>query len=206
MTEKRNSGTEHYFTAAPKSREKLGLITATLRGKSLTFLTSSSVFSKKRIDAGTRILIEAMALPDAGTVLDVGCGYGAVGIAAAASNPQLRVVLTDVNQRAVQLAKRNLEINKVCNAEVRHGYLYEPVKNLKFNCVVTNPPVSAGMETVKSLIAQAPLVMSEKAAFQMVIRSKIGAKTLPAIFKETFGNCQILARKSGYRVLMAQKQ
>ncbi|MEM3356380.1 MAG: class I SAM-dependent methyltransferase [Candidatus Bathyarchaeia archaeon] len=206
MTEKRNSGTEHYFTAAPKSREKLGLITATLRGKSLTFLTSSSVFSKKRIDAGTHLLIESMTLPDAGTVLDVGCGYGAVGIAAAASNPQLRVVLTDVNQRAVQLAKRNLEINKVLNAEVRHGYLYQPVKDLKFNCVVTNPPVSAGMETVKSLIAQAPQVMSEKAAFQMVIRSKIGAKTLPAIFKETFGNCQVLARKSGYRVLMAQKQ
>ncbi|MEM3378004.1 MAG: class I SAM-dependent methyltransferase [Candidatus Bathyarchaeia archaeon] len=206
MTEKPKHDTEHYFTTAPISREKLGLITATLRGKSLRFLTSSSVFSKKRIDAGTRLLIEAMVLPDAGTVLDIGCGYGAVGISAAASNPQLRVVMTDVNRRAVQLAKRNLEINKVYNTEVRHGYLYDPVKDLKFNCILTNPPVSAGMETVKNLIAQAPQVMAEKATFQMVIRSKIGAKTLPTVFNEAFGNCQILARKSGYRVLMAQKQ
>lgn len=206
MTSKPRHETEHYFTAAPQSREKFGLIKVTLRGKPLTFLTSSSVFSKKRIDAGTRLLIEAMVLPEAGTVLDVGCGYGAVGIAAAISNPQLYVVITDVNIRAVQLAKRNLEINKVHNAEARHGYLYTSVKDLVFNCVLTNPPVSAGMETVKNLITQAPQVMAEKATFQMVIRSKIGAKTLPAIFKEKFGNCQVLARKSGYRVLIAQKQ
>lgn len=205
MIEKQNR-LEHYFTAAPRSQEKLGLIKATLRGKSLAFLTSSSVFSKKRIDAGTHLLIEEMVLPEAGTVLDVGCGYGAVGIAAATFNPKLRVVMTDVNQRAVQLARRNLEINKVLNAEVRHGYLYEPVKDLVFDCIVTNPPVSAGIETIKAMITQAPQVMASNAAFQMVIRSKIGAKTLPAIFNKTFGECKVLARKSGYRVLIAKKQ
>jgi len=204
MIEKQNR-LEHYFTAAPRSQEKLGLIKATLRGKSLAFLTSSSVFSKKRIDAGTHLLIKEMVLPEAGTVLDVGCGYGAVGIAAATFNPKLRVVMTDVNQRAVQLARRNLEINKVLNAEVRHGYLYEPVKDLVFDCIVTNPPVSAGIETIKAMITQAPQVMASNAAFQMVIRSKIGAKTLPAIFNKTFGECKVLARKSGYRVLMAEK-
>ncbi|MCX8154001.1 MAG: class I SAM-dependent methyltransferase [Candidatus Bathyarchaeota archaeon] len=206
MTDNRKCGIEHYFINIPTSKEKLGLIKTTLRGKSLAFLTSSSVFSKKRIDSGTRLLIEAMILPETGTILDIGCGYGAVGIAVASSNPQLRVVMTDVNQRAVQLAKRNLEINKVANAEVRCGYLYEPVKDLKFNCILTNPPVSAGMETVRNLIAQAPQVMTEKATFQMVIRSKIGVKTLPAIFNKTFGNCQVLAKESGYRVLSAEKQ
>lgn len=204
MIEKRKR-LEHYFTAMPRSQEKLGLIKAALRGKSLAFLTSSSVFSKKRIDAGTQLLIEEMVLPEAGTILDVGCGYGAVGIAAAASNPQLRVIMTDVNLRAVQLARRNLEINKVFNAEVRHGYLYEPVKDLVFDCIVTNPPVSAGIETVTATINQAPQVMASNASFQMVIRSKIGAKTLPVIFNKTFGDCKVLARKSGYRVLMAEK-
>ena len=91
------------------------------------------------------------------------------------------------------------------NAEVRCGYLYEPVKDLTFNCVLSNPPVSAGMETVKALITQAPPVMTAEATFQMVIRSKIGAKTLPSIFNETFGNCTVLDRKSGYRVLLAKK-
>jgi len=206
MTEKRKRGAEHYFAALPKSEAKLGLIRTTLRGKHFEFITASSVFSKKRVDLGTRLLIEAMALPETGAVLDVGCGYGAVGITAAASNPRLRVVMTDVNARAVRLARRNAEKNKVYNAEVRCGCLYEPVKDLTFNCVLSNPPVSAGMETVKAIITEAPKVMAREATFQMVIRSKIGAKTLPSVFNETFGNCTVLARKSGYRVLMTEKR
>lgn len=205
MTKKRNHQTEHYFRATPKSSTKLGVLCTTLRGKSFEFLTASSVFSKKQVDLGTRLLIEIMLLPETGAILDVGCGYGAVGIAAAASNPRLHVVMTDVNERAVRLARQNTQKNKVHNTEVRLGYLYEPVKSSMFNCVLSNPPVSAGMTTVKALITQAPTVMAENASFQMVIRSKIGAKTLPPIFTETFGNCQVLARKSGYRVLSSKK-
>jgi len=87
---------------------------------------------------------------------------------------------------------------------VRHGYLYEPVENQLFNTVLSNPPVSAGMETVKAIVTQAPKVMADKATFQMVIRSKIGAKILPELFSETFGNCQVIARGSGFRVLIGQ--
>ena len=205
MTEKRNHNAEHYFAALPRSEAKLGLIRTILRGKSFEFLTASSVFSKKQIDLGTRLLIEVMALPETGAVLDVGCGYGAVGMAAAASNPQLHVVMTDVNIRAVRLARKNAEKNRVSNVEVRCGYLYEPVKDLTFHCVLSNPPVSAGMETVKAIITQAGQVMVDKATLQMVTRSKIGVKTLPLVFNQAFGNCQVLARKSGYRVLMAEK-
>jgi 16S rRNA (guanine1207-N2)-methyltransferase len=206
MTEKRNKDAEHYFTATPKSEAKFGIVHTRLRGENFKFLTASSVFSKKQVDPGTRLLIEAMQLPVTGSVLDVGCGYGAIGIATATSNPRLHVVMTDVNMRAVQLARKNIKINKVHNAEVRCGYLYEAVKDLKFNCVLSNPPVSAGMETVKALITEAPQVMTAKATFHMVIRSKIGAKTLPLVFNKTFGNCQVLAIKSGYRVLTAEKQ
>jgi len=206
MTEKEKHNTEHYFATFPKSEAKFGLIKTRLRGELFKFLTASSVFSKKQVDLGTRILIEAMQLPQEGTVLDVGCGYGAIGITVAASNMRLQVVMTDVNIRAVQLAKRNIKINKISNAEVRYGYLYEPVTESTFNCVLSNPPVSAGMETVKKIISQAPRIMASKATFQMVIRSKIGSKTLPSVFNDTFGNCAVLARKSGYRVLIADRQ
>jgi 16S rRNA (guanine1207-N2)-methyltransferase len=205
MTERSRSA-EHYFAALPKSEAKFGLVRTRLRGESFEFLTASSVFSKKRVDLGTRLLIEAMVLPETGVVLDVGCGYGAVGIVAAAFNSRLRVIMTDVNMRAVRLARQNIEINKVNNAEVRYGYLYEPVADLTFNCVLSNPPVSAGMETVKAIVKEAPRVMASKATFQMVIRSKIGGKTLPSVFNETFGNCAVLARESGYRVLTGEKQ
>jgi 16S rRNA (guanine1207-N2)-methyltransferase len=201
----RNRSAEHYFAVLPKSEAKFGIVRTRLRGESFQFVTASSVFSKKRVDLGTRLLIETMVLPSAGAVLDVGCGYGAVGIVAAASNSRLRVIMTDVNFRAVHLARRNAEINKVNNAEVSCGYLYEPVKDVIFNCVLSNPPVSAGMETVKAIITEAPKVMASEATFQMVLRSKIGAKTVPSVFNDTFGNCAVLARESGYRVLMAEK-
>jgi len=167
-------------------------------------LTASSVFSKRRVDPGTRLLIESMVLPKTGCVLDIGCGYGAVGIVAAAFNPKLNVFMSDVNVRAVRLAKKNLELNKIANAQVRYGFLYEPLNNLVFNCVLSNPPVSAGMETVRSIVKEAPKIMADKATFQMVIRSKIGAKALPALFNETFGNCSVLARESGFRVLIGK--
>ncbi len=192
---------EHYFVATPKSQEKFGLVRTSFLGRTFEFLTSSSVFSKRKIDVGTRLLIESMVLPQTGCVLDIGCGYGVVGIVAAASNSKLHVFMTDVNARAVNLAKKNVEINKVANAEVRYGYFYEPVENLKFNCVLSNPPVSAGMETVKTIVQKARTVMAKDASFQMVVRSKIGAKSLPQLLTETFGNCDVLARGSGFRVL-----
>ena len=202
----RKRSVEHYFATTPKSKAEFGIVRTRLRGEPFEFLTASSVFSKKQVDLGTRLLIDAMVLPETGAVLDVGCGYGAVGIVAAASNSRLSVVMTDVNMRAVRLARQNIEINRVHNAEVRCGYLYEPVKDSTFNCVLSNPPVSAGMETVKAIITEAPKVMAHEATFQVVIRSKIGAKTLPSIFNATFGNCAVLARESGYRVLIAEKQ
>jgi 16S rRNA (guanine1207-N2)-methyltransferase len=197
-----NRNPDYYFSAEPTSKERFGLVRTALCGRSFEFLTASSVFSKRRIDPGTRLLIESMALPKMGSVLDIGCGYGAVGIVAASLNSKLNVVMTDVNARAVRLAKKNLELNNIANAEVRYGFLYEPVEDLMFNCVLSNPPVSAGMNTVRDIVKGAAKVMTDKAAFQMVIRSKIGAKTLPCLFREVFGNCSVLARESGFRVLM----
>ena len=196
---------EHYFTSHPKSKPHYGLVRTNLRGKHFEFLTASGVFSRRRVDLGTRLLIESMVLPERGYVLDMGCGYGAVGITVAASNPCLYAILVDVNGRAVWLARQNVEKNGVGNAEVRHGYLYEPVEELVFDCVLSNPPVSAGMEMIKALIREAPEHMSRNALFQMVVRSKIGGKRLRFIFEEAFGNVDVLSRESGYRVLISKK-
>lgn len=195
---------EHYFSSAPKSKERFGLVRTYICGKSFEFLTASSVFSKRKVDCGTRLLIESMVLPEAGCVLDIGCGYGAVGIAVAAFKPKLHVVMTDVNARAVRLAKKNVVLNKAVNVDVRYGFFYEPVEEFRFNCILSNPPISAGMETVKAIVAGAPKLMTTDSSFQMVIRSKIGAKLLPELFTETFGNCEVISRESGFRVLMGK--
>lgn len=197
---------EHYFSSNPKSKPNLSLISIVLKGREFKFLTSSSVFSKKRIDPGTKLIIETMILPEDGIILDLGCGYGAIGILAASTNPKLKVIMTDVNSRAAELAKLNLKKNRILNAQVKKGYLYEPVSDLNFNCILVNPPVSAGMKLVKSMILEAPKIMTHKGLFQMVIRSKIGAKILPAIFMKSFGNCTIISRQAGYRVLKGEKE
>lgn len=206
MTPHKPEDTEHYFSEKPKSPAHFGLVHTSLRGRSFEFTTASSVFSTKRVDPGTRILIENMVLPQQGWVHDVGCGYGAVGIAAAKFNPTLRVVLTDINRRAVLLARQNAQKNRVINVEVRHGSLYEPVQGVSFKAVLSNPPVSAGMQIVQAIIQGAPSVLESGGTLQMVVRSKIGKKILPEVFTEAFGNVEVLAIESGYRVLFAKKQ
>jgi 16S rRNA (guanine1207-N2)-methyltransferase len=196
---------EHYFVEHPKSKATFGIIQACLRGKRFEFLTSSGVFSKEKIDLGTRLLIESMILPEKGCVLDLGCGYGAVGISAAAFNPDLRVVMIDVNYRATWLARQNVERNCVFNVEVKRGNLFEPVEDYVFDCVLSNPPVSAGMEVVKAMIHGAPQYMAKRGVFQMVIRSKVAGKRFTGFFEEAFGNVDVLARESGYRVLISKK-
>jgi 16S rRNA (guanine1207-N2)-methyltransferase len=196
---------EHYFSAQPKSRPRYGLIRANLRGKAFEFLTASGVFSMARVDLGTRLLIESMVLPEKGCILDIGCGYGAVGITAAVFNPDLYVFMVDVNMRAVWLARQNIARNCLSNAEAKRGDLYDPVEGLIFDCVLSNPPVSAGMGTVKAIISEAPRRMSDGASFQMVLRSKIAGRRLCMFFEEAFGNVDVLARESGYRVLVSKK-
>lgn len=185
---------------------RTNLISVYLRGKHFRFLASSGVFSKKRIDPGTRLLIESMILPESGYVLDIGCGYGAIGIVAAALNPKIRVIMVDVNERAIKLARRNIKLNGIINAEVRLGNLYDPVNGMLFDCILSNPPISAGMSIVEAVITRAPKYMNDGATIQIVVRSKIGRKRFEGIFKDTFGNFSILARRGGYRVLMAVKR
>ena len=203
-TKKPSKPTDHYYSSEPSCEDRFGIIKATLRGRKLQFLTSSSVFSKKKVDLGTCVLIDSMVLPETGSVLDIGCGYGAVGITAAALCPKLHVVMTDVNMRAVRLAKQNIQGNHLRNVQVTYGYLYEPVEAMRFDAVLSNPPVSAGMDVVRAIIEGAPQVLSPGGSFQMVIRSKIGAKSLPELFTSVFGDCEVLSRESGFRVLMGR--
>lgn len=195
---------EHYFVRRPKSKLDLGVVRAYFKSRLFEFVTASGVFSRTRIDPGTRLLVESMILPGRGLVLDLGCGYGPVGIAAATFNPHLQVVMTDVNERALWLAKENAQRNAVGNVEVRQGFLYEPVEDMKFEVILSNPPITAGMKTVFPLIAQAPQHLAEEGTLQIVVRSKVSGKRLVKVIDEALGNVDVLARKGGYRVLISK--
>ena len=196
---------EHYFSENPTSPEERGLIRCTLRGLGFEFETNSGIFSHKRIDNGTRLLIESMNLPPTSRVLDLGCGYGAIGIVAARLNPALDVWMTDVNSRAVALAEGNIKRNRV-KANVRQGNLYDTVDGLFFDLILTNPPISAGIEnTVKPMIVGAPAHLVEGGALQLVVQSNKGGKTLSRIMEEAFGCVEVTSKGGGFRVLTAVK-
>ena len=195
---------EHYFSESPTSPEERGLIRTKLRGFYFEFETSSGVFSHKRVDSGTRLLVESMTLPERGRVLDLGCGIGVVGIVAARLNQALEVWMTDVNSRAVSLAESNTKRNGV-KATVRQGSLYEPVGDVKFDLIITNPPMSAGIDAVVNpMIEGAPTHLVANGVFQLVVQSNKGGRTLSGIIDETFGNIEVTSRGGGFRVFTAK--
>lgn len=197
---------EHYFSRNPSSQERQGLIQVRLRGLDLEFFTTSGVFSYKRIDKGTRLLVDSMMLPDFGRVLDMGCGYGVVGIVAARLKPGVEVWMTDVNERAISLAKRNLERNGVTNAKVKQGNLYRAVKETSFRAILSNPPISAGMhKVVEPLVAGAAERLEPGGSLQLVVQSNKGGRALASMMETHFGCVEVLARGSGYRVLLSEK-
>jgi 16S rRNA G1207 methylase RsmC len=197
---------EHYFSKNPTSPEKRGFIKCILRGIGLEFLTASGVFSYRRIDNGTRLLVESMALPDEGRFLDLGCGYGVIGITAALINSRLEVTMTDVNSRAAALATENAARNNAMNITTSLGNLYEPVETIKFETIVTNPPISAGMAgVVEPIIVNAPAHLKVGGSLQLVVQSNKGGRTIAFLIEKAFGEAQIVARKGGYRVLKGEK-
>lgn len=188
----------HYYSEEPSTPLKTKTIEVCVRGHCFKFITASGVFSFGKLDRGTELLIESMILQPGWRVLDLGCGYGPIGIVA--SRFVDYVVMTDVNRRAVSIAKKNLKINGVRNAEVRWGSLYEPVAGEKFDSIITNPPVHAGKEVLREIVINAPRHLNDGGYLQLVIKTKQGAKYIKSLMDETFTEVRELAKGSGYRV------
>ena len=198
---------DHYFSPEPDSRLKYGLIDTVLRGRRYRFLTASGVFSAKKVDNGTRILVESMTMPREGRLLDVGCGIGVIGLVAATESPSLEVTLTDVNPRATMVAARNVEKMRLGNVRVLTGSLYEPVTGEEFDVIVSNPPISAGMrKVVEPLVMGAFDHLEAGGLLQLVVQSNKGGKTLAKFIDEYFGEHSVASKGSGYRVLAARKR
>ncbi len=194
----------HYYSKRPSTPRRRTVISDIIRGIPIELITEPGVFSPKRIDPGTRLLIENLDIPEKGTALDMGCGYGVIGIILAKINPALKVYLVDINKRAIELAKINAKINKVQDRViVLQGNLYEPVRDKKFNLIASNPPISAGLKIVGKIVEEAKNHLVEKGIIEIVLRK--GVNTISSLMEKTYGNVEIVARKSGYKVLKSIK-
>lgn len=196
---------EHYYTVQPSSLSQPEIYTDTLRGIPVKLWTDHGVFSRGHTDAGSAELIEAMDVHAARRILDLGCGYGVIGIIAAKLAPEAHVVMTDPNERAVMLARRNIETNHITNAEVRQGEGLTPVADETFDVIVTNPPIRAGNAVVFDLIAHAAAHLVPGGRLFLVARTKQGAKSFAKEMSRHFSQVEQVGQGGGFRVYMGVK-
>ena len=194
--------TEHYYTENPNSAHEERRVTLRALGNELAFVTDAGVFSRDGLDRGTEVLLEALPALS-GRVLDLGCGWGAVGVALGAKYPALEIVMTDINQRAVDLARRNLAANGV-RAEVVQGDGFAAVEGA-FDAIITNPPIRAGKAVIYGLFAQARDFLKPGGALYIVIRKQQGAPSALKYLKELYGDAEVIDRGSGFHVIRARR-
>ena len=203
MTEKEN---QMYFTENPTSQHDEHIIDYQVNGIDLKFTTDAGVFSKLRVDYGSGVLIKKMLDVDfpQNNILDVGTGYGPIGLFAAKFWPKQTVEMIDVNQRGLDLAKKNAEINHVNNVAIFSSDVYSHISSAKkYGLILTNPPIRAGKEVVSNILYGAKNHLVTDGVLLVVIQKKQGEPSARKLLTKTFGNCTILKRDKGYYVLQA---
>jgi len=195
---------DHYFSNAPVSAHNERLLTSSLLGREMRFYTDAGVFSRDDVDPGSRLLIES-AGPLSGRVLDMGCGWGPVGLSIALANPACTVLMADVNQRAAELSERNRRLNGVSNASVIQSNAFESVEG-SFDHVLTNPPIRAGKSVIYGMFDESFRRLTPGGTLTIVIRKQQGAPSAKKHLEEVFGNAEVIAKSGGYWIIRSEKQ
>jgi 16S rRNA G1207 methylase RsmC len=199
---------QHYSTVFPEAKVKIYSISASLRRHLYLLKTITGVFSFRKIDLGTKILIEHMKIPkSASTLLDMGCGYGVIGIVLANESPLSDIYMIDINKRAIWCTKENIKINLPEHRNqinVIRGNYFEPIKekNIQFDGIYMNPPFRKGREEFLNLFQELPNYLRKGGFFQFVIKRKMGAEFILNYLKKMDLNSkvEILCKRSGYWV------
>ncbi len=191
---------EHYFSPAPAAAHRLGTVHVLLPGLHLELGTDSGVFSPRRLDPGTRLLLDVAPPPPAtGDLLDLGCGYGPLALVLAARAPRARVWAVDVNARALALTAANAEraglANVTCAAPGDGGL------PAAFGVIWSNPPVRIGKAALHRMLASWLGRLAPGARAYLVIQRNLGADSLQRWLIESGWAAERAVARSGYRVL-----
>ena len=189
---------EHYFTNNPKLKSEIRELSYTIANTNFTFLSDNGVFAKNKIDYASSFLVTSFLnvhpVLNGSKVLDVGCGYGFIGITIKKITAA-DVDLIDVNKRALHLCERNIKLNKVkCN--IIYSDCYEEVKN-KYDYIITNPPIRAGKEVVNKILKEAKNYLSENGELWCIVHKDQGAKSTKKLL-ETCYNVEVVGKSKGF--------
>lgn len=197
----------HYYTENPDLAHDLEQWSFELRGKKFQFLTDSGVFSRNTVDFGSRVLIDAFEWEDLpeGKLLDVGCGYGPIGLTLAAISGRT-VEMIDVNQRAVALAQENAQRNQIENVDIHASNIYADIHETQYAAILSNPPIRAGKKVVHEILSEAYPLLAAGGTLTVVIQKKQGAPSAEKKMAEVFGNVEIVTKDKGYYIIKSVKE
>ncbi|MET0976939.1 MAG: methyltransferase [Leifsonia sp.] len=197
---------EHYFTNNPATELKPRQISVHLSGREYTLTTAGGVFSPEHIDDGTEVLLDNVPTPpQTGDLLDIGCGWGPIALTMALEAPESTVWAVDVNDRALELVRRNAAIVGVTNINAVRPE--DVPAGLSFATIWSNPPIRIGKAELHALLqAWMPRLAPASEAW-LVVQKNLGADSLHAWMREEFGELDIVREGvgKGYRVLKATK-
>lgn len=197
----------HYYTKNPETAHDFEQWSFKLRDKVFQFVTDSGVFSRATVDYGSRVLIDAFEwseLPE-GKILDVGCGYGPIGLSLAHAS-QREVEMVDINERAVGLAQENARRNEIDNVDIHPSNIYEVLHEESYAAIVSNPPIRAGKEVVHTILEEAFALLKENGTLTVVLQKKQGAPSAQKKMQEVFGNAEIIKKDKGYYIIQSIKE
>ena len=196
----------HYFTDNRHLAENRKELSFRFWCFNYTFTTDNGVFSKGSIDFGTQVFLNTILKTNElnNNILDVGCGYGPIGIIIKKHYPDATVEMVDVNPRAIELAKINAKANHV-DVNIHESDVYAQVTGNSYTDILTNPPIRAGKKVIYEIFEKAYDHLADGGCLWIVIRKQQGANSAVTKIKEIFGNCSIINKEKGYFILKAKK-
>lgn len=198
---------EQYFQKNPTSKREERIIPYTFKQEKFMFASDNGVFSKEKVDFGTHFMLETFIGQEEKKeleLLDAGCGIGTVGVVLAKFFPQSNVLLFDINERAVELAKKNLVLNHVKNAQVIASDCFSQV-HAQFDAILLNPPVRSGKQNVFRFYEEAYQHLKHAGKLYVVIQKKQGAPSSKDYLSQLFRQCDVIEKKAGYHILRCTK-
>ena len=194
--------TEHYFTEKPTSELKIYKIKFNIRNKDIELFTASGVFSPRELDTGSDILLKNCIINDNWKVLDLGCGYGIVGISLKLLFPSITLTLSDINERALDMTRKNIKKYNI-KAYVIKSNSFDNIKD-KFDTILLNPPQTAGKQLCFNMIEKSKEHLNKDGILQLVARHNKGGKDLSKKMFEVFSNVKEITKTAGFRVYVSK--
>ena len=196
----------HYFQDDPNLASNIKTITYEVNGITMKLFTDNGVFSKGKVDVGSLAFLKVLLPLDLGNnILDLGCGYGTLGLTIAVAKKEARVTLADINTRALTLCKKNADAyNLSQRVTILQSDIYTKIEG-KYDSIVINPPIRAGKSVTYKMYEVAKQYLLDGGSLFIVIRKAQGAESAAKYIESIFGNIELLGRHKGYHFYRAVK-